>query len=481
MSNNTLLKTSIIWSAAERFLSQAVQFVVSIVIARILSPSDYGLIAMTAIFIGISQTFVDSGFSTALVRKLNRSKIDESTVFYFNIIIGGVLYVILWFIAPLIAEFYKMPILVPITRIISLSIIFNSFQIVPRAILTSKADFKTQTFASFPATILSGVIGVGMAYLGYGVWALVGQQIVYGVITSVILWVLAGWRPSVCFSFQALMGFFGFSSKLLISALIDTIWNNSYTLVIGKFFAARELGLYSRAYTLGYFPSVNIASILQRGFFPILCRYQNDDSLLIDSYRRFLKQSVFIVTPLMFGIAALSNPIINILLTAKWIGAAVFLKILCFYFVIKPIVSINNNIYQVKGRSDLFLKLEIYKKIIAIIFLLGSIPFGVYGMCIGCVISEIISLFVNMFMASKIVDFKVSRQILDVLPFFIIATLMYFVISIIISFLQQDWIMLFVGVIVGIFSYGITCYIFRIPELKQLLYFLHIKRNNSES
>lgn len=474
--NDKLLKYSIIWSAAERFLSQAVQFIVSIVIARLLSPSDYGLIAMTAIFIGISQAFVESGFSTALIRKQDRSEIDESTVFYFNIIIGFIIYIILWLIAPLIADFYEIPILTSVTRIISLSIIFNSFQIVPRAILTSKADFKTQTFASFPATIISGFIGICMAYLGYGVWALVGQQIVYVFFVSIILWRLTGWHPRLCFSFQALNDLFGFSSKLLISGLIDTIWNNSYTLVIGKIFAARELGLYSRAYSLGYFPSINIANILQRGFFPILCKYQNNDLLLVEKYRSFLRQSVFVVTPLMLGIAALAAPIINILLTAKWIEAAPFLRILCFYFVLKPIVSINNNIYQVKGRSDLFLKLEVYKKIIAVIFLLGSIPFGVYGMCIGSVISEILSMFVNMFMASKIINLKVIKQIADIIPFFAIALLMYLITSIAIVYLPSNSIKLFVGMTVSISSYGIICSIFKIPEFQQLRSLFHIRK-----
>jgi len=462
------LKSSIVWSLIERLSSQIVQFIISIIIARLLVPSDYGVIAMTAIFIGISQTFVDCGFTTALIRKQDCTAKDYSTVFWFNLVIGLVCYTLLFFCAPLIADFYKLPLIIPILRTLSITIIFSSLQVVERAILTSKADFKTQTYASLPATILSGLLGLYLAYCDFGVWSLVWQQLVSGLITTILLWTLSGWWPSFLFTFSSLKPLFSFSSKLLISGLIDTIWNNSYALVIGKLFTAKELGLYSRAYTLGYFPSINLSSILQRGLFPILCKLQDDDQKLVELYRKFLKLSMFIVTPLMFGMCALATPLINILLTPKWEAASIFLQILCFYFCFKPIVAINNNIYQVKGRSDLFLKLEVIKKVIVVFFLFSSIPFGVKGMCIASVIGECLCTFCNMKMASKIVPLPLYRQIRDIIPIIIISTLMLVSVFIVTHFVSQDYSKLLIGIPFGGISYLILSKMFRMNELSQL-------------
>lgn len=459
------LRSSVVWSTIERFSSQLIQFVVSIIIARLLVPSDYGIIAMTAIFIGVSQAFIDSGFSTALIRKQDRTQIDNSTIFYFNILIGAICYWILWISAPLIAKFYNQPILIPVVRVLTLSILINAFQIVPRAILTSNADFKRQTIASLPATFLSGFIGIWMAYQGYGVWALVIQQLCSGGINSILLCVMSKWRPSMVFSLNSIKELFPFSSKLLISGLIDTIWNNSYTLVIGKFFEAKQLGLYSRAYTLGYFPSVNLASTLQRGFFPILCKLQDNDLELVNLYRKFLKLSVYVVAPIMMGIAAISAPLINIILTPKWSGCIIYLQILCFYFILKPIVSINNNIYQVKGRSDIFLHLEIYKKIISLIFLVVSIPFGVIGMCVASVISECICTILNMFLASRIIPLTISQQIKDILPTLLISIVMLVLVQFSISFISGDLLKLVAGTLLGICFYILCGLLFKQPEM----------------
>lgn len=459
------LRSSVVWSTIERFSSQLIQFVVSIIIARLLVPSDYGIIAMTAIFIGVSQAFIDSGFSTALIRKQDRTQIDNSTIFYFNILIGAICYWTLWISAPLIAKFYNQPILIQVVRVLTLSILINAFQIVPRAILTSNADFKRQTIASLPATFLSGFIGVWMAYQGYGVWALVIQQLCSGGINSILLCVMSKWRPSMVFSLNSIKELFPFSSKLLISGLIDTIWNNSYTLVIGKFFEAKQLGLYSRAYTLGYFPSVNLASTLQRGFFPVLCKLQDNDLELVNLYRKFLKLSVYVVAPIMMGIAAISAPLINIILTPKWSGCIIYLQILCFYFILKPIVSINNNIYQVKGRSDIFLHLEIYKKIISLFFLIVSIPFGVIGMCVASVISECICTILNMFLASRIIPLTISQQIKDILPTLLISIVMLVLVQFSISFMSGDLLKLVAGTLLGICFYISCGLLFKQPEM----------------
>lgn len=290
------------WSAIERLAVQVIQLVISIIIARLLCPEDFGIIGMIAILLGVSQTFVDSGFSQALIYKTNRSKADSSTVFYFNIVVGFVCYGVIYSIAPFIADFYNMPILKDVTRVLSISIPITSFSIVQRALLTADCNFKSQSFASVPAALISGVIGIYMAYYGYAVWALIGQQLSYLFIDTLILWIVTKWRPSWCFSWKSFKQFFSYGSKLLGSGLIDTLYNNSYLLVIGKFFKAIELGLYTKAKTFPYFASVEPANILRRAVFPLLCQVKEDNQRLVHIYNEYLRVSIAITTPLILGI-----------------------------------------------------------------------------------------------------------------------------------------------------------------------------------
>jgi teichuronic acid exporter len=294
----------VVWSAVERFSAQGVQFVLGLILARLLTPEDYGLIGMLAIFLAVSQTFIDSGFSTALVQKKNRDELDYSTTFYFNIVVALVFYALLFFTAPLIADFYDEPLLQSLTRVVGLTIIINSLGVVQRAKFTINVDFKTQTKASLSSIIISGLVGIYLAYTGFGVWALVVQNLMRRTINVLVLWVISKWHPHKGFSWERFRGLFSFGSKLLLSGLLDTVFQNIYTIVIGKVFSAHTLGFFTRAKQFAAFPSSNITGVIGRVTFPVLSQLQDDDAKLRSAYTKIIKISALIIFPLMMGLAA---------------------------------------------------------------------------------------------------------------------------------------------------------------------------------
>lgn len=424
MSQDNLKKKTVkgtIWSSIERFSVQAIQFVVMIFMARVLTPSDYGIVGMVTIFIAISQSLIDSGFSQALIRKQNRTQVDNSTVFYFNIGVGVILYFTLFFCAHPISRFYHEPVLVPVTRIVSLSLPLNSLAVVQRALLTVNLNFKTQAKASLAGAVATGAVGLSMAYTGWGVWALVWAQVSGTFINVTILWLVAHWRPAWIFSKESFKELFSFGSKLMISGVIDTLYSNSYMIVIGKVFKAADLGFYTRAKNFSDFASTNITSILQRVSYPVLCTIQDEDERLADVYRRFLKLSAFIIFPLMTGLAAVAKPMILSILTDKWEYSAVLLVPICLAAMWYPIHAINLNLLQVKGRSDLFLKLEIWKKIIGICMLVATIWFGLYWMLWGVMVNSLIALAINTNYTGKLIKLGFWKQMRDLSPILLLS------------------------------------------------------------
>lgn len=405
-----------LWSAVERFSTQGIQFLFSLVLARILTPHDYGIIGMLAIFMAVAQVFIDSGFSNALIRKTDRTETDNSTTFYFNIAVGGVAYGFLWLISPLIAEFFAMPILAPLVKVVALNVILNSLCVVQTAQLTLRLDFRTQAKISLIAAVLAGLTGIVLAWSGYGVWALAWQSVASGMVRMVLLWWLGPWHPREGFSWDSFQNLFGYGSKLLTSALLDTVYTNLYQIIIGKLFDARSLGLYTRAQQFAALPSSNVTGIIQRVTFPVLSTIQNEDKRLRSSYRRLLKMSAFIVFPMMTLLAAVAAPLVELLLTAKWNGCIILLQIICFNMMWYPIHAINLNLLQVKGRSDLFLKLEIAKKILGIIILCVTIPLGLVAMCVGQVVSSCLCLIINTYYTGKLIHVGCFRQMRDLLP-----------------------------------------------------------------
>lgn len=457
MTQNLRQKTvnGLFWSSIERLSTQSVNFVLGLIIARLLLPDDYGILAMLAIFMAVLQVFVDSGFSSALVRKVDRTESDNSTVFYFNIIVGLFVYTLLFFSAPFIAEFYKLPVLTPVTRVVAVTVIFNSFCVVQQALLTSRIDFKTQAKISFFTSLLSGLIGVGMAYRGYGVWALVAQLISVALLRMILLWSFSKWRPQAPFSKQSFKELFSFGSKLLASGLLDTIYTNMYTIVIGKLFNVVSLGLYSRATQFAQFPALNVTGIIHRVAFPVLSSIQDEDERLRNGYRKIIRLSGLIVFPLMIGLAVVAHPLIEALLTDKWIDCVIYMRIICLAMMWLPIHTINLTLLQVKGRSDLFLKLEVVKKIIGAVVLCSTIPMGLLAMCYGQVVVSLISLIINTHYTGKLIQVGFLRQMSDLLPSLlkslIVGLLSYLVMLLFVSSVVQ--------VIVAILTGGITYYL----------------------
>lgn len=476
MSDNLKVKAArgLFWSSVDRFSSQGISFVFSIFLARILDISDYGIVAMIVVFMAVAQAFVDSGFSSALIRKPDLNEEDKSTAFYFNIVVGLACYGILFITSPLIADFYDEPLLSPIIRVTGLSIVFNSLCVVQRALFTIAVDFKTQAIISLACTVISGVVGLVMAYNGYGVWALVAQSTVSTFFNFVLLWLCSRWRPVTRFSKASFRYLFNFGSKLLASGLLDTLYNNAYPIVIGKFYNSAQLGLYSRAQSYASLPSSNITGILQRVTFPVLSLMQDDDERLALNYRRLLRVSAFVVFPLMVMLAAVAAPLIRVMITSKWDGCVGFLQILSLAMMWYPIHAINLNLLQVKGRSDLFLRLEIYKKILGVLILICTIPLGVTAMCWGLVIGSVFSLVMNTYYTGKLIKVGFFIQMKDLLPTLVNSVIMGGIAYYIVNNIDSSIISLIAACSMATAFYFTTSYLLKFPELKEVL--LIIKR-----
>lgn len=381
------------WSAVEGILSHGTTFIVGLVIARILTPDDYGLVGMLTIFMAVSQAFVNSGFSTALIRMKARTVDDYATAFCFNVTAGIFIYGILFLTAPVIASFYGLPILKDILRVYAVILVISALQIVPRTKLMVAVDFKTQAIIGLIAALVSGGTGIGMAYAGYGVWALVWQAIVSVSVSVVLLWGVTGWKPwdgrLAKHSFHKL---FSFGSKLLGSSLLHILYKNISALVIGKYYMPADLGLYSRGQQIAEVPSMHLTGIVRRVSYPVLARLQDDNERLARVYRQYLGMSSLVIFFLMVLLAAVAEPLILLLLTEKWLGAVPFLRIFCLALIFDHICQINNNMMYVKGRSDLFLRLEIIKKLVVCPLLLFAIPYGVIAICFVPVAHELVDL-----------------------------------------------------------------------------------------
>lgn len=458
-----------VWSSLERFSVQGIQFLVMIIMARILTPDDYGLVGMLAIFIAIAQSLIDSGFSQALIRKQDRTEIDNSTVFYFNIAVGIALYLILFFSAPLIARFYDEPMLVPLTRVVCLSVVINSLVVVQRALLTIKIDFKTQAKASLTGAILSGIVGITMAHTGFGVWSIVAQQLVNLSAIALLLWILSHWRPSLAYSWTSFRELFSFGSKLAASGILDTVYRNLYLIVIGKVFRASDLGFYTRAHQFAEFPSSNVTGIVQRVTFPVLCTIQDDDERLRNVYRRFLRVSAFVVFPLMMGLAGVARPFVVLILKEQWAFAGVLLQIICFAMMWYPVHAINLNLLQVKGRSDLFLKLEIYKKLIGVAVIAATVPFGITAMCYGSILTSIIALVINTHYTGKLIHVGFLMQMRDLLPTMAYSFSMFLVVIATIYLVPGLLAGLFAGIAAGMVYFFTITAVTRSRDLKELI------------
>lgn len=455
----------IFWSAIERFSLQGVQFLIGITLARLLSPSDFGMVGMLSIFMGVSQTFIDCGFSSALIRQKEASAKDYGTTFLINLFLSLVAFLILFFTAPFIAKFYNTPELELVTQVFSATLILNALFTVHIVKLTRNVDFKTQSKASLCAAIISGAVGITLAYKGLGVWSLVIQAICNSALNLILLSFLLKWFPSPTFSRTSFHNLFGFGSKILASSLLHTIYLNLYNIVIGKNFSAVMLGYYTRADQMGQFPSQNIAGILSRVTYPILSQFQDDANTLRNVYIKYLQLSCFVVFPLMMSLAAIAKPLIILLLGEKWEASVILLQILCFGLMLDPICNINLNLLLVKGRSDLFLKLEIIKKTIAVLILIASLQFGLIGICIGRVLYGIIATLLNMTYTNRFIDLSMWKQIKLLLPSLLLSLIMAAGVYTITQTNLNGGLQLTVGLVTGLILYLIPAWIFKVEAL----------------
>lgn len=458
----------VLWSSVERFSGQGVTFVFSIILARLLTPDDYGIVTMISIFFSIAGCFIDSGFGSALIRKKDRTEEDIYTCFTFNVIVSIACYILLFFCAPLIARFYNQPILTPIVRISGLNLMIGAFAGVSGSMFSYYLDFKTPAIISLICNIISGFVGIAVAYLGYGVWALVWQGVASGTLRSILTILASKFHPRFAFSKNSFRYLFGYGSKITLSYLIGTIYENIYPIFIGKFYKPSQLGNYSRALGWAQLPSSNITGVLQRVTFPVLAEIQDDDYRLAFNYRRLLRLSAFVVFPLMVGLSAVAAPLIRVVLTSKWDGCIIYLQIVCFALMWYPIHAINLNLLEVKGRSDLFLRLEIIKKVIGLCIMFVAIPLGVEAMCWSMIVSSLLCLIVNTYYTGRIIKVNYWVQMKDLLPILINSCIMGVVAFFSMKIVSQDILKLILGIFTGGLYFTISSYFISRDEFNDI-------------
>lgn len=460
------------WSFLENISLQGLGFIQGIIMARLLLPSDYGLIAMISIFFSISYCFIDSGFTIALIRKKNRSNIDYSTVYITNIFLSFVFASILCICSPFIANFYQEPILNKIICVNALLMFVGSFISVQSTRLTINLEFKQKSIINIITTISTGILSIILAYFGYGVWALIYPNFLSILIRALLFWHYQHWFPGVRFSYKSCKYFFSFGSKLLISNLLNILYNNIYPVIIGKRFSATDLGYYTRAEGYAALPSTTVTGMLSRVTFPVLCEIQDETNRLEQAYRRLLRVSAFVVFPCMIGLAILARPLIITMITEKWENSIIYLQLLCFSLMWYPIHAINLNLLQVKGRSDLFLRLEVIKKIIGICILCISIPLGLIYMCIGRIFSSIICLAVNTYYTGKLINVGFLIQMKDLLPTLFYSFSMGIIIWICTQFISSLYLQIIIGILVGVIYYITISWINKSSELDYIIILL---------
>lgn len=456
------------WSATDAFLGQGVTFIVGLVLARLLSPEDYGLIGIVLIFTTILTSIVDSGFSNALIRKKSTTNEDYNTMFITNMMVSIVLFGLLFICSPIIANFFTREELVWLVRAMGLILIFQALSITQVTILTKRIDFKTKAKASLLSAILSGIIGIGMAFTGFGVWALVGQQLSRQFLYTVCLWVFNKWWPNFTFSIDSFKYMWGFGWKLMVSGLLNNIWNQLYQVVVGKFYTPSTLGQYTRANEFANIFSSNFTTIIQRVSYPVLSEVQDDRERMVAGYRKIIKITMFVTAVSLLCLGAISEPFIYCLIGPKWHEAASFLPLVCLSMSLYPLHAINLNMLQVQGRSDIFLVLEVVKKIIAIGPICLGIFTNIYWMLLGSIVIGIISFFLNSYYTGKELGYTSWMQIRDIAPSYGIALF----VSLSVYFLKylslSYWLILPIQIMVGLFMLFFTCQYLNMEEFVEI-------------
>lgn len=468
-------KVGLFWKMTEQFATQGIQFVIGVAMARMLSPTDYGITALPAVFLALAGVFIGPGFGEALIRKPDLKEEDLSTAFYYSFGVGFFMYIVLFLAAPFIADFYDTPILTPLTRVTALSFIYGAIGTPQSILLNRRLDFKTPAKITVICQILSGIVGITMAYTGYGVWALVISSLVSGLIGQLSLLFAVRWYPKAPWSLESFKYLWGYGNKMIFASLFETGYNNITPVIVGKYYSPAALGEYNRAKSYANLPSMNIFSVIRQVSFPVLSQIQDDTPRLIATYRRMIKMSAFVIFPMMMLLAALARPLVIILVTDKWEGCIILLQLICFSMMWLPVHALNLNILRVKARSDLFLKLEIAKKVLGLVVMCCFLPFGLVAFCAAGIGSAIIGVYINTWYTGKMYDFGFRKQIRDLLPVWSLSITTFAIVLSITLIIQNLWLQLIVGGITGVAIYLGGAYLFKFSELQDVKYMLNRK------
>lgn len=465
-------KRALYWKFFDMLSAQGMQFMVGIFMARLLSPDDYGVAAIPGIFLSVAGIFANAGFGTAMIRKPRLTEEDLATAFYYSLGMGVLIYTAVFCCSPLIADFYGKPVLRPLMRVTALGFLVGPLGAAQGILMTRQMNFKTPTQVGIVIKLISGAIGISMAYAGYGVWALVISSLLSGWIGLGITWYIVRWYPKCGWSRESFKYLWGFGNKLMASQLFNSLYTNVVPGFIGKYYSPAELGLYNRADGYAMLPSLSIISTVQSVTFPALSKVQDDIEKLRNAYRQILRDIAFVVFPLMMGLAALARPLIVALITDKWIACVVLLQLICFARMWQPIHSINLNLLNVKGRSDLFLRLEFIKKGYGVCIIAATIPFGLTVFCIGNIISSVVELAVNTYYTGKLTGHGFVHQMRDLGPTFLLAVSMFAVVYGLTFVIPGEWAQIAVGVPAGALVYLGGAWLMRFREIKDALYML---------
>lgn len=456
MGNNDIKSktfSGLFWRFAERCGAQGVTFIVSIVLARILDPNTYGTVALITVLISILQVFIDSGLGNALIQKSDADHLDFSSVFFFNILMCTIIYIFLFISAPYIARFYSNSELTPAIRVLGLTLIIAGLKNIQQAYVSRNLLFKKFFFSTLGGTIGASIVGISLAYLGYGIWALVGQLLFNNLVDTIILWITVDWKPRLEFSLSRLKKLLSFGWKLLVSSLIDTIYNNLQQLIIGKWYSSSDLAFYNQG---KQFPSVivnNINTSIDSVLLPVISKEQNNQEIVKSMTRRAIKTSSYIMAPIMIGLACVASTLVSIILTDKWLECVFFLRVFCISYMFYPIHTANLNAIKAMGRSDLFLKLEIEKKIVGFIILIFTMRLGVEAMALGMLLNSLINQFINSFPNKKLLNYSYFDQIKDIIPNLLIAGIMGLIVLFVGTLISNIYISLIIQIIVGMGLY----------------------------
>lgn len=469
MDSKSSTISNFLWRFAERCGAQIVTFIVSIVLARILTPEDYGKVALITVFTTIMQVFVDSGLGVALIQKKDADDLDFSSVFYFNFVICLVLYAAMFFASPFIANFYNDSSLTPIIRVISLTIVISGVKGIQQSYVSRNMLFKRFFYATLGGTIFSAILGIALAYTGFGVWAIVAQQLSNTAIDTLILWLTVKWRPKRMFSWRRLKGLLSFGWKMLVSSLLDTVYNNVRSLIIGKMYSSSDLAYYDQGKK---FPNVivtNINTSIDSVLLPTMASAQDDVDRVKSMTRRAIKTSTYIMAPLMMGLAFCAEPIVELVLTDKWLPCVPFLRIFCITYMFYPIHTANLNAIKAMGRSDLFLKLEIVKKVVGIALLLSTMWFGVMAMAYSLLISSVLSQIINSWPNRKLLNYGYLEQLKDILPGIALAVFMGCCVDLISLFHLSNVVTLLIQIPLGTVIYVVASALLHLESFEYLM------------